>query len=210
MNAPNARNAIEAEIDIQAPAERVFDALADPAQRVQWWERPGRFQATHMESDLRPGGAWLMRGTGADDKPFTLRGEYRTVERPAVLEFSWLPDWEEQETLVRFELQEQDGTTTVRLTHSGFATDASRERYQGWPWLLAMLQGFAEKACRRQHGILTFVRSTAGAACRSSRRTLHPGPARREPAARSAMPPAELTLRRPHAKMRRPVAARRL
>jgi uncharacterized protein YndB with AHSA1/START domain len=60
-----------------------------------------------MESDLRPGGAWLMRGIGMEDKPFTLRGEYRSVERPRLLEFTWLPDWQEPQTLVRFDLEEK-------------------------------------------------------------------------------------------------------
>jgi uncharacterized protein YndB with AHSA1/START domain len=138
-------DAIVAEIVINAPAERVFAALADPRQRVQWWGSKGRFQATHMESDLRPGGAWLMSGTAMEGKPFTVRGEYRTIERPRVLEFTWLPDWkEEPQTLVRFDLEEKDGTTTVRLTHSGFATDAAREGYQGWPWLLSMLRAHVE------------------------------------------------------------------
>jgi len=48
-------DAIIKEIVIKAPAARIFEALADPAQRVKWWGTEGRFQATHMESDLRPG-----------------------------------------------------------------------------------------------------------------------------------------------------------
>jgi len=138
--------AIVKETTIHARAERVFDALTDPRQRVNWWGVEGRFKATHMESELRPGGAWLMRGTGAEGKPFTLRGEYRTVERPTVLEFTWLPDWQEPQTLVRFELEEKEGFTTVRLTHSGFASSEFRERYQGWPWLLTMLKKHVESA----------------------------------------------------------------
>ena len=146
MNPTDVSVAIVKEIIIKAQAERVFEALSDPRQRVKWWGAEGKFQATDMESDLRPGGAWLMRGIGTAGKPFTIRGEYRFIERPRVLEFTWLPDWQEPETLVRFELEEKDGATTLRLTHSGFASDESRERYQGWPWLLALLQGYVEKA----------------------------------------------------------------
>jgi len=61
-----------------------------------------------------------------------------------LLEFTWLPDWQEPQTLVRFDLEEKDGVTTVRLTHSGFASADSRDRYQGWPWLLALLQAYVE------------------------------------------------------------------
>lgn len=146
MNPAGTRDAIVKEITIRASAERVFEALTDPRQRAAWWGAEGKFRVTQMESDLRPGGAWSMRGTGMADKPFLVRGEYRAVARPRLLEFTWLPDWQEDEppTVVRFDLEEKDGATTVRLTHSGFASERSRESYQGWPWLLALLKTHAE------------------------------------------------------------------
>ena len=145
MNTTSAVDAIVAEITIKAPAERIFAALVDPAQRMKWWGLKGRFETTAMESDLRPGGRWMMSGIGMD-KPFKVAGTYRTIERPRVLAFTWLPDWDEAatETLVRFELQEQHGVTTVRLTHSGFASEGSRARHQGWPQILGWLQDYAE------------------------------------------------------------------
>jgi uncharacterized protein YndB with AHSA1/START domain len=148
VNSADANDAIIKEIIIKAPARRIFEALADPRQRVEWWGSKGRFQATHMESDLRAGGAWMMSGAGVGGKPFTVRGEYRSIERPRLLEFTWLADWEEngRPTVVRFDLVEKDGATIVRLTHSGLTTERSRESYQGWPWLLAMLQKYVEAA----------------------------------------------------------------
>jgi uncharacterized protein YndB with AHSA1/START domain len=145
VNAKSADDAIEIEVVIQAPAQRVFEAIADPQQRVEWWGVEGRFQATHMESDMRVGGAWLMRGTGVNDQPFVLSGEYCVVEPPRVLEFTWIRDRSEPPTRVRFDLEEKDGATTVRLTHSGFADAASRDRYQGWPWLMALLQAYVQQ-----------------------------------------------------------------
>jgi uncharacterized protein YndB with AHSA1/START domain len=146
MNSPGTIDAIVEEIAIKAPAERIFDALTDPATRVKWWGLKGRFETTDMESDLRPGGRWMMRGNGMGGKPFKVIGIYRTVERPHALAFTWLPDWDEAatETLVRFDLQEHDGITTVRLTHSGFASAGSRARHQGWPQILSWLQSYAE------------------------------------------------------------------
>ena len=146
MSAGNTIDAIVEEITIEASAERVFEALTDPAQRVKWWGLKGRFETEHMESDLRAGGRWMMSGTGMGGRPFKIVGEYRTIERPHVLAFTWLPDWDEQatETLVRFELQERDGVTTVRLAHSGFASEGSRTRHQGWPQILGWLKGYAE------------------------------------------------------------------
>jgi uncharacterized protein YndB with AHSA1/START domain len=147
MNPIDADDAIIKEIVIKAPAERIFEALVDPRQRVKWWGAEGRFQTTHMESNLRPGGAWLMRGIGADGRHFTVRGEYRAIERPRLLEFTWLPDWQEDAplTLVRFDLEEKDGSTTVRLTHSAHTTERSRESHRSWQRILARLQGYVEE-----------------------------------------------------------------
>lgn len=146
MNAPNPIDAIVEEIAIKAPAERIFKALTDPAARVKWWGRKDRFETTAMDSDLRPGGRWTMRGIGMGGKPFTITGVYRIVDRPRAIAFNWLPDWDEEatETLVRFDLDERDGVTTVRVTHSGFASASSRARHQGWPQILSWLQGYAE------------------------------------------------------------------
>jgi uncharacterized protein YndB with AHSA1/START domain len=146
MNPIDANDRIIREIIIKAPAERIFEALTDPRQRVRWWGSEGKFQMTHMESDLRPGGAWLMSGIGADGRRFSVRGEYRSIERPRLLEFTWLPSWQENAplTLVRFDLDEKDGLTTVRLTHSGLTTRRSRESHRGWPQILARLQSYTE------------------------------------------------------------------
>jgi uncharacterized protein YndB with AHSA1/START domain len=146
MKPAESKDTIIKEIIFKASAERIFEALCNPEQRVKWWGVEGRFQATHMESDLRPGGAWLMRGTGIGGKPFTVRGEYRSIERPRLLECTWLADWQEDasQSIVRFDLEEKDGATTVRLTHSGLTSERARENYKGWPWLLALLQAYVE------------------------------------------------------------------
>ena len=91
-------NAIVKEITIKAPAERIFEALADPQLRMWWWGAEGRFQTTHMESDLHPGGKWIMRGIGVGGRPFRVAGEYRIIEPPRLLVFTWLPDWQEGAT----------------------------------------------------------------------------------------------------------------
>jgi uncharacterized protein YndB with AHSA1/START domain len=143
-----ASDAIVKEIVINAPASRIFDALTDPLQRVKWWGVEGKFQATHMESDLRPGGAWRMRVLGPGGHPLSLGGEYRVIDRPRALEFTWRHESPEADpflTLVRFDLDERNGATTVRLTHSGLTTEQSRQRYQGWPWLLSLLQSYVER-----------------------------------------------------------------
>lgn len=146
MTTSGASDTIVQEVSIRAPAERVFAALTDPAQRIKWWGAEGRFQTTQMESDLRPGGKWRMSGVGIGGRPFTVNGIYRTVDRPRLLIFTWLPDWQPDasESLVRVDLVEQDGVTLVRLTHSGLLSEAARESHRGWPQILDWLRTYAE------------------------------------------------------------------
>ncbi len=157
MNLTRASDTIVQEIRIRAPADRVFEALANPDLRVQWWTAGGRFQTTRMESDLRPGGRWMMQGIGVGGKPFRVDGEYRHIERPRVLVFTWRPDWQGDatETFVRIDLKEENGTTTVRLTHSGLTSESVRASHRGWPELLASLQGYVEQQVTQREANLS-------------------------------------------------------
>jgi len=157
------------EITIMASAERIFEALTDPQQRIKWWGIEGQYRATHMESDLRPGGKWSTRGTGygksfvaanfaavmaASGKRVLLIDAdlrngllHRYFEPPRALAFTWIPDWQANasESLVRFDLAEKDGVTTVRLTHSGL-TPEGRQAHRGWPQVLGWLKAWLEAA----------------------------------------------------------------
>jgi uncharacterized protein YndB with AHSA1/START domain/catechol 2,3-dioxygenase-like lactoylglutathione lyase family enzyme len=145
------------EITIRASAKHIFEALTNPEQRKEWWGSEGRFQTTHVESDLRVGGKWRMTGAGVG-RPFTVKGEYRTIEPPHVLAFTWLPDWQPNpvETLVRFDLIEKDGVTTVRLMHSGLTTEGL-QAHRGWPQILEWLRAYAETGFK---GLLPVTPST--------------------------------------------------
>jgi uncharacterized protein YndB with AHSA1/START domain len=146
MNPTTVSDTIMQEITIQGTAERIFEALTDPAQRMRWWGSEDRFQISRMESDLRPGGRWMMSGMGMGH-PFQVSGEYREIDRPRLLVFTWLPSWYEHasESLVRFDLEERGGLTTVRLTHSGLATENARNSHKGWPQILGWLQAYVER-----------------------------------------------------------------
>jgi len=147
MNSTAETDAIVKEITIKASAERIFEALTDPDQRLKWWGAEGLYRSTHAESDLRPGGKWITRGTAGGGRAFSVKGEYRVIERPRALAFTWLPDWEPNAivTLVRFDLDENNGVTTVRLTHSGLG-ESARAHHQGWPRMLGWLKAFVEGA----------------------------------------------------------------
>ena len=143
MNPPTSETIIE-EITIKGSAGRVFEALSNPEQRLKWWGAAGAYQSTEMDSDLSVGGKWIMKGV-AMGRPFTCHGHYTQIEPPRLLEFTWNPSWqgENTESLVRFDLNEKDGFTIVRVTHSGL-TPAAREVHKGWPQVLGWLKAYVE------------------------------------------------------------------
>ncbi len=142
-----AQDAIVQEITIYAPAERIFQVLTNPEELVKWWGIQGRFQATEMRSDLRVGGRWSIV-TEAAGKLLTVAGQYRRIERPRLLEYTWIRDEDNVETVVRWELEEHAGATTVRVTHSGLTTEALRKRNVGWPLILPLLKSYVDKAVK--------------------------------------------------------------
>ena len=113
------------EVVIRRPAEKIFEAVTNPDELMKWWRVEGKFRVIHMESDLRPGGKWKMRLVGGHGTETVVVGEYRTIERPRLLIFTWIRE-DAIETLVRWELHERDGVTTVRVTHSGLTTESLR------------------------------------------------------------------------------------
>ena len=137
------------EVTIKAPAERIFAALTRPDELLKWWAAEGKFQIVHAECDLQPGGKWMVRVAGScrpDSLYSTVYGEYRAIEPPRLLTFTWLREHEDYpETLVRWDLDEYDGITTVRVTHSGLISESLRTRNNGWGIIVQLLGAYCEK-----------------------------------------------------------------
>ena len=146
MSATAPGDAIVQQVDIQAPAKRIFKALANPEELLKWWRAEGKFQAVRVESELRPGGRWtmLVSGSCATDPATKVSGRYHTIEPPRLLIYTWIREEDQAETVVRWDLEERGGVTTVRLTHSGLTTDRLRTRNNGWPLILALLQAHTQ------------------------------------------------------------------
>jgi|SRR6185437_12278316 len=142
------------EIVIKAPAERVFAALTRPEELLKWWAAEGKFRVVNAECNPQPGGKWLMRVAGCgseENQASTVHGEYRTVDPPRLLTYTWIRENEEYpETLVRWDLEERDGSTTVRVTHSGLITESLRTRNNGWPLITTLLKSYVECPAERE------------------------------------------------------------
>lgn len=138
---------IVSEILIAAPAERVFGALVDPSQVVQWWGQSGIYRCTRFETDLRIGGTWRSIGVDGNGRQFEISGEYLEVDPPRLLSSTWVATWTgNAKTRVRWELEPSGNGTIVRIRHSGFAAHPELvQAYRGWPRMLTWLQALLEK-----------------------------------------------------------------
>jgi uncharacterized protein YndB with AHSA1/START domain len=137
-------------VDIAAPPERVFHALTDPEDLAAWWVAPGPAGGAGSHAwrvDVRPGGGWSVQTTDAAGRVATARGEYRVVDPPRVLEFTWEASWDRFVTTVRIELEPVavDGApgTRLRVTHTGprgaTASAADAHPSAAWAGIVASL-----------------------------------------------------------------------
>ena len=135
------------EISIAAPPERIFQALIDPAQVVQWWGQSGLYRCTEFQCDLRRGGKWRCAGVSGDHKRFEAFGEYLEIDPPRLLVHSWVASWTgEVKTIVRWELEPTRQGTLVRIRHCGLAAHPElAQSYSGWPRILGWLQALLER-----------------------------------------------------------------
>ena len=75
-------NSVLAEILIAAPPERVFQAITDPRQMLQWWGQKEMYRTTKFETDVRVNGKWMSAGVNVTGENFQVSGEYLEVDPP--------------------------------------------------------------------------------------------------------------------------------
>ena len=124
---------------LPAPTDEVFDAWTD-SESLKQWLRPGPVIAAEAELDVRIGGKFriVLRTTDAE---FVHWGEYREVERPHRLAFTWVSKGTRGEaTLVTIRLRPLGpATTELELVHSELPDDESAAWHKGG-WELALEQ----------------------------------------------------------------------
>jgi uncharacterized protein YndB with AHSA1/START domain len=135
------------EIERVLPAERavVFQAFTAPCQLARWWGPEG-FVIPSLEFDPRVGASYRIEMQPPAGDPFHLTGEFREVDPPARLAytFSWHPpDPDDLETLVELSFRDLDESTVVGLIQGPFKTEARRELHRnGWTESLHKLKQF--------------------------------------------------------------------
>ncbi|SOD86207.1 SRPBCC family protein [Streptomyces sp. Ag109_G2-15] len=143
---------IERTIAINAPVERVWSVLTEPAFLGRWFGT-----GEPVEIDLRPGGL-LVFDHGVHG---VIPARIETVEPPRLFSWRWSQGAAGEEpahgnaTLVEFTLTEDDaGGTRLTLVESGFArlglpADEVAERHRAnsrnWPGKLDLLRADCEQ-----------------------------------------------------------------
>jgi uncharacterized protein YndB with AHSA1/START domain len=134
-----------------APRAAVYAALTTAEQLREWWG-PRGFTAPRIDFDPQSGGSYRIAMQPPDGELFHLSGDFRAVEPPARLAFTfrWEPaDSDDRETLATLELAEDGSGTVVRLTQGEFATEERRALHEaGWTESLERLAGYLAAARR--------------------------------------------------------------
>jgi uncharacterized protein YndB with AHSA1/START domain len=127
----------------------VYDALTEADQLGQWWG-PRGFTTPSVDFDPRVGDRYRIAMQPPDGDLFNLLGEFRKVDPPAGLTFTfrWEPPHpDDRETLVTLSLLDLGDETEIRLTQGEFATE---ERYTlheaGWTESFDRLDEFLRNA----------------------------------------------------------------
>lgn len=135
-----------------APRERVFDAFTVPDQFKQWM-CPPTVHVDECELDVRPGGAWRVRGHKPSGK-FASSGRYVEVKRPERLVFTWAHHATDDpassrghETTVHIEFRSLGAKTELTLIHGPFAdTPSFQDHNRGWDGSFDKLEAFLGRA----------------------------------------------------------------
>ena len=126
---------LEIERVLPAPREDAFAAFTDPEQLAKWWGPEG-FSVPSLSFEPRVGESYRIEMQPPEGEPFYLTGEFRRVEPPARLDYTFVwedPDPDDVETLVALTFQDLGDSTEVSLTQGPFKTEARLALHRdGW------------------------------------------------------------------------------
>jgi uncharacterized protein YndB with AHSA1/START domain len=123
------------ERNFDAPVERVFEAWTSEEVLRRWLHGLPDWETPTAEVDLRVGGRIrIVMRDPSDGAESGATGEYRVVDPPHRLVFTWVwDDQPDQPQLIELEFFERDGATTVLMTNSSIPTGEQRGSQQrGW------------------------------------------------------------------------------
>jgi uncharacterized protein YndB with AHSA1/START domain len=131
-----------------APRERVFAAWTNPDHFREWFGPPGVTNVA-CELDVRPGGAWRLRGA-SERGGHAVSGKYIEVAPPERLSFTWA--WHtdgdfakprEHETTVTLLFKTVGERTEMTIVHGRFRDVTGADNHnRGWTGSFDKLAAF--------------------------------------------------------------------
>jgi uncharacterized protein YndB with AHSA1/START domain len=118
---------------LPAPRADVYRAMTDPEALAKWWGPKG-FAIPSVDFNPQVGGSYRIAMQPPDGELFHLSGEFREVDPPARLAytFRWDPPApDDRETVATLSLEDRGEETEVVFTQGEFATEERRALHEG-------------------------------------------------------------------------------
>ncbi|HET7886437.1 MAG TPA: SRPBCC family protein [Bradyrhizobium sp.] len=126
---------------IQAPCEKVWDALIDPEMNKEYWGRQCNL------SDWKVGSRWLHANYD-DRSEVMVQGHVLESDRPHRLVLSWArpeqADNPDKVSRVTFTVEEQFGACKLTVIHGDLDAEMLKAISGGWPPILSSLKTLIE------------------------------------------------------------------
>jgi uncharacterized protein YndB with AHSA1/START domain len=123
-----------------ATPERVFDAWTDPKLVARWLFTSPTSESHTAELDVTVGGRWKITDR-RDGMDYTAIGEYRVIDRPRRLVFSFgMPQFSPAMCEIVVELAPDDAGCLMTFSQDDLPSDAVDPTARGWK---EMFEGLA-------------------------------------------------------------------
>lgn len=135
MTAPSDELTLQLSRVLPLPRAVVFRAFSSADELAQWWGPEG-FTTPTVDFEPRVGARYRIEMQPPDGERFHLSGEFREVEPPARLAFTFAwedPDPDDVENLVELSFRDLGDSTEIGLIQGPFKTEPRRELHRnGW------------------------------------------------------------------------------
>jgi uncharacterized protein YndB with AHSA1/START domain len=120
---------------IPATPDEVYDVWIDPKSPGGPW-----FGATKVIVNVVVDGLFYL-AVGHESKMWPHYGRFTKLERPKIVEHTWMSESTKGlESVVALTLEKRGAETLVTLRHMGVPDDEEgRKHKEGWDWVLSML-----------------------------------------------------------------------